>query len=544
MKEVLDDIERWRAGGHRVAVARVVGARGLGAARSRRHDGRERRRRGRRLGLGRLRRGRGRRRALEVLAGERERGVITSATPTTRRSRSASRAAAPSTSSSSRSTGDATVTTTAPSRRPGVRGVARRAARRGAGRAGDGHRGRDRERRARSCSCGPAATPLGTLGDPDLDRVVAPRRARRARGRAHVHPPLRRARRGARGHGVGVHRVVRAAAADDHLRRGRLHRRARAASPRCSGYRVTVCDARAVFATRQRFPMADEVVNDWPDRYLDEGRRRPRPARRGVRAHPRRQVRRARDRRRAGDRGRLPRRDGIAHARTTSGSSGCARRASTDDELARVHAPIGLDIGARTPEETAVSICAEIIAERTGRRRRVAARDGTGPIHRVRDTYERSRGADGSRDRGQARRGGRRVARARARPPPRRSPRRACTVAICSRDPGADRGRRGGDPRRDPARRRRRRRRTARSASCARRADALGGIDILVANGGGPPAGTFAVDRAGGVPRRVRAELPVGHRDVPRGGARDAASSGGGGCSRSRRSRCASRSPG
>src|SRR5207248_3828468 len=34
------------------------------------------------------------------------------------------------------------------------------------------------------------------------------------------------------------------------------------------GYRVTVCDARAVFATPQRFPMADEVVNDWPDRYL------------------------------------------------------------------------------------------------------------------------------------------------------------------------------------------------------------------------------------------------------------------------------------
>ena len=34
------------------------------------------------------------------------------------------------------------------------------------------------------------------------------------------------------------------------------------------GYRVTVCDARAVFATPQRFPMADEVVNDWPHRYL------------------------------------------------------------------------------------------------------------------------------------------------------------------------------------------------------------------------------------------------------------------------------------
>ena len=34
------------------------------------------------------------------------------------------------------------------------------------------------------------------------------------------------------------------------------------------GYRVTVCDARAVFATHQRFPQADEVVVDWPERYL------------------------------------------------------------------------------------------------------------------------------------------------------------------------------------------------------------------------------------------------------------------------------------
>src|SRR5213078_3818882 len=36
------------------------------------------------------------------------------------------------------------------------------------------------------------------------------------------------------------------------------------------GYRVVVCDARAVFATVQRFPMADEVVNEWPDRYLEK----------------------------------------------------------------------------------------------------------------------------------------------------------------------------------------------------------------------------------------------------------------------------------
>jgi len=52
------------------------------------------------------------------------------------------------------------------------------------------------------------------------------------------------------------------------------------------------------------------------------------------------------------------------------------------DDIRRIMAPIGLDIGARTPEETAVSICAEIISQRAG----VSAsslRDGVGPIHRV-----------------------------------------------------------------------------------------------------------------------------------------------------------------
>ena len=52
----------------------------------------------------------------------------------------------------------------------------------------------------------------------------------------------------------------------------------------------------------------------------------------------------------------------------------------TDDGLARIHAPIGLDIGGRTPEETAVSICAEIISVRTGRRP-ASLTDTSGPIH-------------------------------------------------------------------------------------------------------------------------------------------------------------------
>ncbi len=59
------------------------------------------------------------------------------------------------------------------------------------------------------------------------------------------------------------------------------------------------------------------------------------------------------------------------------------REAGVDDAgLARIRAPIGLDVGARTPEETAVSICAEIIAHRTGRVDARPLRDTEGPIHR------------------------------------------------------------------------------------------------------------------------------------------------------------------
>jgi xanthine dehydrogenase accessory factor len=48
--------------------------------------------------------------------------------------------------------------------------------------------------------------------------------------------------------------------------------------------------------------------------------------------------------------------------------------------IERIMAPIGLDLGARTPEETAISVCAEIIARRTGRRA-PSLRDAEGPIH-------------------------------------------------------------------------------------------------------------------------------------------------------------------
>jgi xanthine dehydrogenase accessory factor len=146
------------------------------------------------------------------------------------------------------------------------------------------------------------------------------------------------------------------------------------------GYHVIVCDAREVFATRRRFPMADEVLVTWPG---------PVFATRG---------------------GELGARDAVCvlthdakfdvpaiegALATEVGYIGVMGSRSTHDrrmerlheagitdpgQLDRLLSPIGLDIGARTPEETAVSICAEIIARRTGRSV-PSLRDGEGAIH-------------------------------------------------------------------------------------------------------------------------------------------------------------------
>ena len=78
---------------------------------------------------------------------------------------------------------------------------------------------------------------------------------------------------------------------------------------------------------------------------------------------------------------RLPRARWVVGARMPNGSSGCeADGADMAAVRARLHAPIGLDLGGRTPEETAVAICAEIIAARTGRTA-ASLSDATGPIH-------------------------------------------------------------------------------------------------------------------------------------------------------------------
>ncbi|MCK9930241.1 XdhC family protein [Frankia sp. Mgl5] len=145
------------------------------------------------------------------------------------------------------------------------------------------------------------------------------------------------------------------------------------------GYRVTVCDARATFATNRRFPDADEVVVDWPHRYLGRTEVDERTVV-CVLTHdpkfdiPLLQIALKMPLAYLGAMG--SRRTNEDRFRRLK-ELGC-----TDDDLVGLHAPIGLDIGGRTPEETAVSIAAEIIATRwggTGARLSVVS----GPIHRV-----------------------------------------------------------------------------------------------------------------------------------------------------------------
>jgi xanthine dehydrogenase accessory factor len=146
------------------------------------------------------------------------------------------------------------------------------------------------------------------------------------------------------------------------------------------GYRVTVCDAREIFATRRRFPMADEVVVEWPNRLLERvgPTLGPRDAVCVLTHDPKFDV--------PAIEGALASRVGYigvmgsrkTHAKRMERLAEVGVTAPED--LARIMAPIGLDIGARSPEETAISICAEIIARRTGKAA-PSLRAASGPIH-------------------------------------------------------------------------------------------------------------------------------------------------------------------
>ena len=133
------------------------------------------------------------------------------------------------------------------------------------------------------------------------------------------------------------------------------------------GYTVTVCDARPVFATRTRFPDVEEVVVDWPHRYLAAEVAAGRIDQRTVICvitHdpkfdvPLLEVALRLDLAYVGAMGSRRTHDDRLARLTEAGLSPA--------ELARLSSPIGLDLGARTPEETAVSIAAEIISKAWG----------------------------------------------------------------------------------------------------------------------------------------------------------------------------------
>lgn len=149
------------------------------------------------------------------------------------------------------------------------------------------------------------------------------------------------------------------------------------------GYRVTVCDARPVFATTSRFPGADEVVVDWPHRYLAAEQEAGRIDRRTVITvlthDPKFDVPLLEVALRLPEIGYV---GAMGSRRTHDDRMERLREAGlTDAELAGFSSPIGLDLGARTPEETAISIAAEIVAGRWGGSGAPLA-EGEGRIHR------------------------------------------------------------------------------------------------------------------------------------------------------------------
>jgi xanthine dehydrogenase accessory factor len=130
------------------------------------------------------------------------------------------------------------------------------------------------------------------------------------------------------------------------------------------GFHTVVVDARAVYATRERFPHADELIVEWPAKVLERMRlheatycvflthdeKLDNPALRVALSHPVRYI-------------------GALGSKKTHAKRVAALQADgVDDEaLARIHAPIGLDLGGRRPEEIALAIAAELVASRYGR---------------------------------------------------------------------------------------------------------------------------------------------------------------------------------
>ncbi len=143
------------------------------------------------------------------------------------------------------------------------------------------------------------------------------------------------------------------------------------------GYQVTICDAREPFARSPRFSRNAEVVIDWPDRYL-RGQTLGQRDVVLVFTHDPKFDEPALIAALATDAGYL---GALGSRRTQERRAERLRDAGLDERsIARIHAPCGLDVGARTPSETAISVLAEVIAVRTGRTGE-SLRDTRGPIH-------------------------------------------------------------------------------------------------------------------------------------------------------------------
>jgi xanthine dehydrogenase accessory factor len=143
------------------------------------------------------------------------------------------------------------------------------------------------------------------------------------------------------------------------------------------GYRVTVCDARPTFATKKRFPDADEVIVAWPHKYLAKTEVDERTVVCVLTHDPKFDVPLLE----VALRMPLAYLGAMGSRRTNEDRANRLKELGfTDDDLARLHAPIGLDVGGRTPEETAVSVAAEIISARWGGSG-AQLRAVSGPIH-------------------------------------------------------------------------------------------------------------------------------------------------------------------
>jgi xanthine dehydrogenase accessory factor len=143
------------------------------------------------------------------------------------------------------------------------------------------------------------------------------------------------------------------------------------------GYRVTIVDAREAFLQSSRFSQHAEVVVDWPDRYLATRELGPSDAVLVFTHDPKfdEPALTAALRSGAGYIGALGSRRTQADREERLRASGV-----TDDELARINSPCGLDLGARTPVETAIAVVGEILALRAGKSGGRLA-DASGPIH-------------------------------------------------------------------------------------------------------------------------------------------------------------------